>query len=80
MKFLIDAQLPPALVGWPREREHEAKHVSDVDLLAATDAAIARYAEANACVLVTKDEDFAALRMPDPASFGCAAAMRRTAR
>ncbi|MGK6317981.1 DUF5615 family PIN-like protein [Sphingomonas sp. DT-204] len=28
MRFLIDAQLPPALCGWLRERGHEAIHVS----------------------------------------------------
>jgi predicted nuclease of predicted toxin-antitoxin system len=65
MRFLVDAQLPPALAGWLREREHEAEHVEDVGLLAATDAAIASHAETNGAVLVTKDEDFSALRLPD---------------
>lgn len=65
MNFLIDAQLPPALAGWLRGRGHDAQHVFEVDLLSATDGVIATYAEANACVLVTKDEDFATLRLPD---------------
>ncbi len=65
MKFLIDAQLPPALCGWLRERGHEAVHVSEIGLLAASDAAIAARAEAEGEVLVTKDEDFVALRLPD---------------
>jgi predicted nuclease of predicted toxin-antitoxin system len=65
MRFLIDAQLPPALAGWLRERGHEAEHVEDVGLLAATDAAIAIHAEVSGLVLVTKDEDFSALRLPD---------------
>lgn len=64
MKFLVDAQLPPALAGWLRERGHEAEHVSDVGLLAATDAAIANHVEGNGAVLVTKDEDFGPLRLP----------------
>ena len=65
MRFVVDAQLPPALAGWLRDRGHEAEHVMDVGLLAATDAAIAQYAEDNGAMLVTKDEDFAALRLPD---------------
>jgi predicted nuclease of predicted toxin-antitoxin system len=65
MRFLVDAQLPPALTGWLSQRGNEAAHVSDVGLLAATDAAIASHAEANDAVLVTKDEDFVALRLPD---------------
>jgi predicted nuclease of predicted toxin-antitoxin system len=27
MKFLVDAQLPPALCGWLEARGHEAEHV-----------------------------------------------------
>jgi predicted nuclease of predicted toxin-antitoxin system len=65
MRFLIDAQLPPAFAGWLRDRGHEAEHVAQIDMLAATDAAIAAYAEANDAVLATKDEDFVALRLPD---------------
>ncbi|HEX8223717.1 MAG TPA: DUF5615 family PIN-like protein [Allosphingosinicella sp.] len=29
MRFLIDAQLPPALCGWFEERGFEAEHVSE---------------------------------------------------
>jgi predicted nuclease of predicted toxin-antitoxin system len=65
MRFLVDARLPPALAGWLRERGYQAEHLSEIGLLAATDATIANYAEANVCVLVTKDEDFATLRLPD---------------
>ena len=65
MRFLIDAQLPPALAGWLRERGHEAEHVCDAGLLGASDQAIADRAEKSGAVLVTKDEDFLALRLPD---------------
>jgi len=65
MKFLVDAQLPPALCGWLRGRGHEAVHVSDVGITGASDAAIAARAEADGAVLVTKDEDFGLLRLPD---------------
>lgn len=65
MRFLIDAQLPPALAGWLQSRAHQAEHVADVGMVGASDAAIADYAERTGCVLVTKDEDFLALRLPD---------------
>ena len=65
MRFLIDAQLPPALVGWLRDRGHQAEHVVDLDMVGASDAAIADRAEATGAVLVSKDEDFLTLRLPD---------------
>jgi predicted nuclease of predicted toxin-antitoxin system len=65
MKFLIDAQLPPALAGWLRERGHKAEHVAELGMVAASDADIASPAERVEAVLVTKDEDFFALRLPD---------------
>lgn len=65
MRFLVDAQLPPALARWLAENGHEADHVSDIGLVAAEDAVIATRAEADGAVLVSKDEDFATLRMAD---------------
>lgn len=65
MKFLIDAQLPPALCGWLRERGHEAVHVFEIGLIGAADTEVAARAEAERAVLVSKDEDFVALRLPD---------------
>ena len=69
MKFLIDAQLPPALCGWLRERGHEAVHVSEIGMIAASDTEIAARAEADDAVLVSKDEDFVTLRLPDRFAF-----------
>ena len=69
MRFLIDAQLPPALCGWLRERGHDAVHVFEIGLLAANDEAIAARAEAEGSVLVSKDEDFVTLRLPDRFAF-----------
>lgn len=46
MRFLVDAQLPPALCGWLRARGHDAVHVVDIGMLAASDASIAARAEA----------------------------------
>jgi len=65
MKFLINAQLPPALCRWLETRGHVAEHVASIGLLAASDRDIAAHAEAAGWFLVTKDEDFLILRLPD---------------
>jgi predicted nuclease of predicted toxin-antitoxin system len=59
MRFLVDAQLPPALARWLAANGHEATHVSDVGLQTASDPAIWDHALAVSSVIVTKDEDFA---------------------
>lgn len=59
MKFLVDAQLPPALARWLREAGYDAQAVREVGLREADDGAIWRYAHAQGRVLLTKDEDFA---------------------
>ena len=59
MKFLVDAQLPPALAQWLREAGHDAQAVREVGLREAEDGAIWRYAQAQSQVVITKDEDFA---------------------
>lgn len=62
MRFLVDAQLPPALAKWLAERSQEAEHVGDHDLQSASDRQIWDFAVNHACVIVTKDEDFARRR------------------
>ena len=59
MRFLVDAQLPPALARWLADKGHEAAHVGDLGMQAASDAAIWDCAIASSSVVVTKDEDFA---------------------
>ena len=59
VKFLVDAQLPPALAQWLREAGHDAQAVREVGLREAEDGAIWRYAQAQSQVVITKDEDFA---------------------
>lgn len=59
MKFLVDAQLPPALADWLASQGHEADHVSAVLSLNALDADIWALAMQRAAVIVTKDRDFA---------------------
>lgn len=60
MKFLVDAQLPPALAIWLREAGHEAVHVEEVGRREADDGVIWDYAVQSGAIIVTKDEDFAA--------------------
>lgn len=59
MRFLIDNQLPWALANWLHERGHEAEHVLTVGLAQESDTAVWDYAQAQAAILITKDEDFA---------------------
>ena len=59
MRFLVDAQLPPALARLLTERGHVAEHVADIGLLPASDAEIWRYALEHGATLIIKDEDFA---------------------
>lgn len=59
MRFLVDAQLPPALARWLVAAGHEAEHVADRGMQAASDAAIWDLALREHAAIVTKDEDFA---------------------
>jgi predicted nuclease of predicted toxin-antitoxin system len=58
LKFLIDAQLPPALARWIASHGHEATHVFDLTMQTATDAAVWAHAAQDDRILITKDEDF----------------------
>jgi len=58
LRFLVDAQLPPALARALTAGGHVGEHVADVGLLSAADLAIWRYAIDHDAVLITKDEDF----------------------
>jgi predicted nuclease of predicted toxin-antitoxin system len=60
VKFLVDAQLPPALARWLREAGHDAEHVEDAGLREADDGPIWAHALRTGAIIVTKDEDFAA--------------------
>jgi predicted nuclease of predicted toxin-antitoxin system len=63
MRFLVDAQLPPALCKWFGEQGFEAVHVTERLGGQTPDVAIAAHVTAEGLVLVTKDDDFA-LRHP----------------
>ncbi len=66
MKFLVDAQLPPALARWLREAGHEAAHVEDAGLRESDDRLIWAHAQQTGAVIVTKDEDFSARAQQQP--------------
>lgn len=64
MNFLVDAQLPPGLCRWLEARGHQAVHVTAREG-ALADETIALWAESEGLILVSKDEDFLTVRLPD---------------
>ena len=58
MRFMVDAQLPPALARMLTDHGHHAEHVADIGLRDADDSPIWNYALQHLAVIVTKDEDF----------------------
>jgi predicted nuclease of predicted toxin-antitoxin system len=66
VRFLVDAQLPPALARWLSTQGHEAEHVVDLGLAGAKDRAIWTHAAETGVVIVTKDEDFVSLSTLSP--------------
>lgn len=66
MKFLVDAQLPPALARWLAERGDAASHVADLGMRAAKDQLIWNEVSDKAFVLITKDDDFIELARIKP--------------
>jgi predicted nuclease of predicted toxin-antitoxin system len=63
VRFLVDAQLPPALAHHLQSLGHDAIHVADIGLASARDREIWDHADAQGAVLVTKDEeDFVTMR------------------
>src|SRR5205814_376440 len=65
MRFLIDAQLPPALARYLESHGHEAGAVRELGLRDAKDPAIWNFALQGGWVVVTKDEDFARRALVD---------------
>lgn len=59
MKFLVDAQLPPALADWIEEHGHQASHISRVGGVGVSDGTIWQMARRESSIIVTKDRDFA---------------------
>jgi predicted nuclease of predicted toxin-antitoxin system len=67
LRFLVDAQLPPALASHLAALGHEAEHVNLIERGAAADADIWAYAAEVGAAIISKDEDFAALARGDQA-------------
>ena len=79
VKFVVDANLPPALARWLASQGHEAHHVSDFGLEGAPDPTIWQRARDMEACIVTKDEDFVLLQALDragPAIVWISSAMR----
>jgi predicted nuclease of predicted toxin-antitoxin system len=62
-RFLIDANLPPALCDVFRSRGYRAAHVHKLGMGQAPDLAIWKRCHRDKAVIVTKDRDFASLAM-----------------
>ncbi len=58
MRFLVDAQLPPALAQWLTDHGQEAAAVRDIGLHRADDGDIWSFARRGGWMVVSKDEDF----------------------
>ncbi len=63
MRFLVDAQLPPALARRIESLGHDAQHVFDLGLAKAKDDEIRAHAGRTGAVIITKDEDFGVHRV-----------------
>jgi predicted nuclease of predicted toxin-antitoxin system len=58
MRFLIDAQLPPALSALLVAKGHDAVRVADRLMASASDAVIWDFAVQTQAAIIMKDEDF----------------------
>jgi predicted nuclease of predicted toxin-antitoxin system len=68
MRLLVDAQLPPRLAHWFGERGISATPVRQVGLRDSDDGSIWNFALEGAWTVVTKDEDFVARCLGNPAA------------
>ena len=60
MRFLVDAQLPPALARWFGEQGLSASPVRELGLRDSDDGSIMNHTISGDWTVVTKDEDFVA--------------------
>ncbi len=58
MRYLVDAQLPPALARFLSGLERQAEHVVDIGLAGANDSTIWSQAVSTGAAIITKDDDF----------------------
>lgn len=62
-RFIVDAQLPPALARWLTAQGYEAEHVFDFGGDGTTDQQIWNRASEKGAVILSKDEDFSLLAL-----------------
>lgn len=68
MRFLVDAQLPPALARWLGEQGLSAASAREAGLRDSDDGSIWNFAATGGWTVVTKDEDFVDRCLGNPAS------------
>lgn len=61
MRFLVEAQLPPALAKWLVLAGKEAWHVREIGMMSTPDALIFAEAVRRDAIVITKDTDFLVL-------------------
>jgi predicted nuclease of predicted toxin-antitoxin system len=66
MRFLIDANLPRAVIAVVQSLGHQAEFARDIGLASATDEQIASHALQYRAALLTRDLDFADIRQYPP--------------
>jgi predicted nuclease of predicted toxin-antitoxin system len=62
VRFLVDANLPPAFARWLASEGHDAHHVNDLGMASMSDRTIWQHASDTEACIVTKDEDFVLLQ------------------
>jgi predicted nuclease of predicted toxin-antitoxin system len=70
MRFLVDEDLPTAVVGLLIERGHEAQNVRSIGLAGKNDREVFNAAQSRAAVLLTADVAFGNVRTYPPAHHG----------
>jgi predicted nuclease of predicted toxin-antitoxin system len=69
MRFLIDANLPRAVIDVVQSLGHQVEFARDIGLASATDEQIANHALQNRAALLTRDLDFADIRRYPPVRY-----------
>ncbi len=69
MRFLIDANLPRAVIGVLQALGYQADFARDIGMAAAPDEQIAAHAVQSGAVLLTRDPVFADVRRYPPAEY-----------